>query len=285
MNHRTVVLISISAQGFYRLEYSETPGMKQISTAPLDNERAPAFDRVFNDGMDEAPAQRAPSSWLYLLILIPILFGIFSLGYWSSNHAPLPPPTGPYDSSDKAPLASQSKIIVHVAGAVRKPGVYTLPMDARIYEAVQKAGGTLPNGDANALNLAAWAEDGSRIEVPFKAKHAAPRETTEAPLITTAQPPQESSSETPSPTPAKAKPASKTTDARDTKPPPARKINLNKATLEELGQLPGVGPATAEKIIEYRKTNGAFSSVDDLDDVNGIGEKKLEKIRPYATVR
>ncbi|HEY0073081.1 MAG TPA: helix-hairpin-helix domain-containing protein, partial [Abditibacteriaceae bacterium] len=66
---------------------------------------------------------------------------------------------------------------------------------------------------------------------------------------------------------------------------PSRKINLNKASLADLTTLPGVGPATAEKIIEHRKTNGAFSSVDDLDDIKGIGEKKLEKIRPYATVR
>lgn len=254
--------------------------MKQIVPAPIDSEAA-APDRVFHDAMDDAPPSHTRMNWLHLLIFIPILYGLFALGAWSQNHAPLPPSTGPYEPS-KAPAVAQSKIIVHVAGAVKRPGVYTLPMDARIQDALQKAGGALPNGDPNQLNLAAWAEDGSRIEVPLKTRNNTTEHPTDAPLVITAKPPTETISEKPEAT----KTPTKTAAApRETKPLPTRKINLNKATIEELSLLPGVGPATAETIIEHRKTNGAFSSVDDLDDIKGIGEKKLEKIRPYATVR
>ncbi len=253
--------------------------MKQIVPAPVDNQNSAAPDRVFNDMVNDAPPSRGRLNGLYFIIVIAIIGGIFSLGAWSQNHAPLPPPTGPYEPSKAPP---QGKIIVHVAGAVKKPGVFTLPMDARIQDALQKAGGALPSGDPNQLNLAAWVEDGSRIEVPLKAKQITREEIADAPLITTAKPPVEMFSQKPEPT----KSPTKTAVApRETKPTPTRKINLNKATIEELTLLPGVGPATAEKIIEQRKTNGAFSSVDDLDEIKGIGEKKLEKIRPYATVR
>ena len=252
--------------------------MKQIVPASIDNETS-SPNRVFNDALDAAPPSNARFNWLNLLILIPIIYGLLALGAWSQNHAPLPPSTGPYEASKAPP---QGKIIVHVAGAVRKPGVYTLPMDARIQDALQKAGGALPNGDPNQLNLAAWAEDGSRIEVPLKTKPLTTAQVSDAPLITIAKPPAETISEKPEPTKTPPKPVA---TPRETKPVPARKINLNKATIEELTLLPGIGPATAEKIIEHRKTSGAFSSVDDLDDIKGIGEKKLEKIRPYATVR
>jgi competence protein ComEA len=260
--------------------------MKQIIPASVENESS-APDRVYNDAMENSSPSSARFTWLILLILIPIIYGIFSLGAWSQNHTPLPPPTGPYENKETAP--AQGKVIVHVVGAVKKPGVYTLPMDARIYEALQKAGGALPSGDPNQLNLAAWAEDGSRIEVPFKAKQVSREDVTAAPLVTIAKPPAETISETPSEktelTKAPVKMAQATTQTRQTKPAPSHKINLNKATIEELTLLPGIGPATAEKIIAYRQTNGAFSSVDDLDNIKGIGEKKLEKVRPFVTVQ
>lgn len=259
--------------------------MKQIVPALPDNEKPSAPDRVFGDA-PEPEQGRAPFKPLFFIAAIAVIYGIFSLGGWSVNHAPRPPLTGPYETSDKMPASAQNKIVVHVAGAVRKPGVYTLPLDARIQDALKKAGGALPTGDANALNLAAWAEDGSRIEVPFKTKVAgseSSHEVDDEPLITVAKPPDEATQK-PTPTPDKstAKPSVVKTQS---KVAPSRKINLNKASLDDLTQLPGVGPATAEKIIEHRKTNGAFSSVDDLDDIKGIGEKKLEKIRPYAAVR
>ncbi len=255
--------------------------MKQIVPSPIDSDSS-SPNRVFNDAMDEAPPQTSKWNWLSFLMLIPIIYSLYALGFWAANHAPLPPPTGPYETA-KTP--AQSKIIVHVAGAVKKPGLYTLSMDARIQDALNQAGGALPNGDPNQLNLAAWAEDGSRIEVPFKTKTRAPEAIDATPLITIAKPPAETVSDKPETTKTPSKTTLAAPKAKQIKPAPTRKINLNKATIEELSLLPSVGPATAEKIIEHRKTNGAFSSVDELDDIKGIGEKKLEKIRPYATVR
>jgi competence protein ComEA len=259
--------------------------MKQILPALPDSENHSSSDRVFNDAPEPEPS-RAAFNPLFFIAAIAVFYGIFSLGGWSANHSPRPPLTGPYETSEKLPPGAQNKIMVHVAGAVRKPGVYTLPLDARIQDALKKAGGALPGGDPNALNLAAWAEDGSRIEVPFKTRVASSEsshEVDDEPLITVAKPPDEATQK-PTPTPDKSAAKSSTVKTQ-TKSAPSRKINLNKASLDDLTLLPGVGPATAEKIIEHRKTSGAFSSVDDLDEIKGIGEKKLDKIRPYATVR
>ena len=135
--------------------------MKQIT--PFSEPAPPDF--VPADGPDEVVA-RSGSGQLWFLILIPIIYGLFTLGAWSQGHSPQPPPSGPYDN---AKAAAPSNLLVHVVGAVRHPGVYKLPFDARVSEAVQRAE-PLPDADVNALNLAAWAEDGSRIEVPSKNK-------------------------------------------------------------------------------------------------------------------
>ncbi|HEY0076796.1 MAG TPA: SLBB domain-containing protein, partial [Abditibacteriaceae bacterium] len=165
--------------------------MKQIIPALPDSEKPPVPNRVLGDA-PEPEQGRAPFKPLFFIVVFAVFYGIFSLGSWSGRHSPHPPPTGPYETSDKMPASAQSKIIVHVAGAVRRPGVYTLPLDARIQDALKKAGGALPSGNPNALNLAAWAEDGSRIEVPFKTKVAGSESSHEAddqPLITVARPP------------------------------------------------------------------------------------------------
>src|SRR5690348_3745677 len=97
--------------------------MTQIAPAPLDNS-----DFVPADGPDNFYDQPR-ANWLGLLVLIPLIYGVFSLGAWSQNHAPQPPPTGPYATNSAPPTA---KLLVHVAGAVRHPGVYQLPFDARV---------------------------------------------------------------------------------------------------------------------------------------------------------
>jgi len=259
---------------FHRLQLFQTTPMSQIT--PVPPESPPDF--VPADGPDEAaPETRAGQLWL--LIVIPIIYGIFTLGAWSSSHAPQPPPTGPYENTSSGRL---SKILVHVAGAVRHPGVYEMPGEARVNDAVKRAV-PLPDADVNALNLAAWAEDGSRIEVPLKVKEARASEPRE-PLITRARRPDEPR-ETPKamerptakPTPAKARAK---TLAKTVATPP-HKININRATLDDLILLPNVGPELAERILDYRKANGTFSSVDELDEVRGIGPKTLEKIRPW----
>ena len=269
--------------------------MSQITPAPLNS--PPDF--VPADGLDETTA-RPRAGWLWLLLLIPLIYGLFTLGAWSNSRSPQPPSTGPYSNvsttaSGKSgandatvPAASASKLIVHVVGAVQRPGVYELPANARVRDAIQKAGGPIQNADVNALNLAAWAEDGSRIEVPLKVTE--PVNAPTQPLITLEpQPAPERIKPKTAPAksfvqgkaqsaPTAAKPAKKSAKT------PPRAININRASLDDLTLLPGVGPAIAQRIIDYRTENGPFGSIDELDEVKGIGEKKLEQMRPWVTL-
>ena len=144
--------------------------------------------------------------------------------------------------------------VVHVAGEVRRPGVYRLGSLTRVEEAVRRAGGPTRRADLNAINLAAKVEDGRQIIVPARAS------ATGAPAA-------------PGGTPAAA-------GAEQ----PAVPVNLNTATADELGTLDGVWPATAQKILAYRQEHGGFGSVDELDQVPGIGEKRLAALRPHVTV-
>jgi competence protein ComEA len=134
--------------------------------------------------------------------------------------------------------------LVHVAGAVRSPGVYRLREGERIKDAVRRAGGARAGADLNAINLAAKVADGQQVVVPRRgAAGAAPAGA--------------------------AGPAG----------PPAAPISLNTATAEQLDTLDGVGPATASKILEYRRQHGGFRSIDDLGEIPGIGPKRLAALR------
>jgi len=141
------------------------------------------------------------------------------------------------------------ELVVHVSGAVTNPGVYTLPYGSRVNDAVLLAG-PLSEADLDALNLAALLSDGQKISVPKEGEVSRDPE-----LISGGIPPSREG-----------------------------KINLNTATLTELDSLPGIGPATAQKIIDYRTQNGGFKSVDELDAVSGIGPKKLEQLKDLVYV-
>ena len=135
-------------------------------------------------------------------------------------------------------------VVVHVVGAVRRPGLYTLRRGKRIADAVARAGGATPKADLSLVNLAAPIADGQQIVVPRRALAANQAATGTESAGTTAGP-----------------------------------VHLNTASLEELDSLPGVGPVTAQKILDYRQKHGAFSSVDDLDAIPGIGPARLEQLR------
>jgi competence protein ComEA len=190
-------------------------------------------------------------------------------------------------SGSAAPtITSTTTLLVHVAGRVRKPGVYRLSAGARVQDAVKKAGGPLPDADANQLNLAAYAEDGTRIEVPRRAGIAAiPALTEPVPSTATKFLPHETRRSRVSPATPKAplKPT-RVLSATKTTRNLAAPVNINRASADELQTLPGIGPAIAQRIIDYRTENGAFRSIENLDDVKGIGEKKLEKLKPYVLV-
>jgi competence protein ComEA len=144
-------------------------------------------------------------------------------------------------------------VVVHVAGAVRSPGVYRLRSGARVDDALRRAGGATRRADLSAVNLAAKAEDGRQILVPERASPAAARGA-------------ESAGSSASP------------------PPPGQPLNLNTATLEQLDTLDGIGPGLATAILEYREEHGGFGSVDELGEVPGIGEKRLESLREQVRV-
>ncbi|MEA2149568.1 MAG: competence protein ComEA, partial [Solirubrobacteraceae bacterium] len=148
--------------------------------------------------------------------------------------------------------AGGGRVTVHVAGAVRHPGVYRFPAGARVNDALRRAGGPRAHADLDAVNLAAKLDDGRQILVPLRGPAAAPGPAGVAPAGTTAA--------------------------------PAPPVNLNTATLEQLDTLDGVGPGIAQRILDYRTQHGGFRRVEELGDVAGIGAKRLATLTPLVTV-
>lgn len=142
------------------------------------------------------------------------------------------------------------EVVVHVAGAVARPGLYRLPDGSRVDDAIGLAGGARPKAALDLVNLAAPVVDGQQVVVPLQGPGGA---TTAAGASTASE-----------------------------GGVPGAKVRLNSATLEELDELPGVGPVTAQQILDYREANGAFRSVDELDAVPGIGPAKLEQLLPLV---
>lgn len=150
--------------------------------------------------------------------------------------------------STTAPVAAS--VFVHVSGAVAAPGLYVLDEGARVVDAVAAAGGFADGADEQAVNLARPISDGEQLHVPAAGEVPA------------------------SGTDAAAAPGS----AGD------RRVNLNTADIAQLDTLPRIGPAMAQRIIEWRDANGRFTSVEDLLAVPGIGDKMLETLRDLVTV-
>lgn len=151
-------------------------------------------------------------------------------------------------------------LVVDVAGAVVQPGVYSLPAGSRTQAAILAAGGAAPEADLAALNLAAPLTDGQQVYVSV-----------------VGAPPRIASPPGPSP-PGPAPPAGAAGSAA------AGPVDINRATAAQLDELPGIGPATAQAIVEHREANGPFASVDQLEDVRGIGPAKLDAIRDLVTL-
>ncbi|MEW6540468.1 MAG: helix-hairpin-helix domain-containing protein [Bacillota bacterium] len=171
---------------------------------------------------------------------------VFGLGYVYAQ-AKIKPPELPV--LEQAGEKEQATLLVHVAGEVNAPGVYRVEGGARVVDAVEMAR-PLPSADLQALNLAAPLQDGQKVLVP---RVRAPDAQGSVPG------------------------GSASAGAGDSR------ININTADRAELENLPGIGPALAERIIRYREQNGPFVSVDDLMNVSGIGEKRLEGLRDMAT--
>jgi competence protein ComEA len=132
------------------------------------------------------------------------------------------------------------RLVVHVAGAVKRPGLYRLAEGKRVADAVARAGGATAPADTAAINLAAPLADGMQVLVPRRGPAAAGMQ-------------------------------------------PGGRVSLGSATLAELDALPGVGPVTAQKILDFRTQHGGFRSVDDLDAIPGIGPARIEQLRDVVS--
>lgn len=153
-------------------------------------------------------------------------------------------------------VTEKNEVWVHVAGSVVNPGVYQLPSDARVSQAIEKAGGAARSADLNKINLASGVLDGSQIYIPAQGETVTPDSANSA--------------------------AAPTGATQPSNPTESTTVNINTATAEQLQQLPRVGPKLAQKIIDHRTNNGPFTSLEDLDDVPGIGEAMMSSLEPLV---
>jgi competence protein ComEA len=196
------------------------------------------------DDMDlTALSRRRAIAGALLLIAALFVAGRYLVGTGAAEEAEPAESAAGELSAEPAP-----RLVVHVVGAVRRPGLYRLARGARIDDALRRAGGATRRADLSLVNLAAPVSDGTQVVVP---KRAPPVASGSAP-------------------------------GGSDEAPAAGPVHLNTATVEQLDELPGVGPVTAQKIVEYREQHGAFSSVDDLDAIPGIGPARLEQLREVA---
>lgn len=206
---------------------------------------------------------------------------------------------GAKDASDGAAgsgssSGSEDAIVVQVSGSVAAPGVYELPLRARMQDAIAAAGGFAEDASADVLNLAAALEDGQKIYVPKKGEAEAARSISDQDDDAVGD--EEASaggsgaaggsgrstrSHAPS---ARSRKTSKSGSRSNKKSLPAHSVSLNRANAEELSSLPGIGEATAKRIIADRRAHGRFKKVEDLCRVKGIGKKKLASIKRYLRV-
>lgn len=188
---------------------------------------------------DFTSAQKAGALLIFIVILAGAVFSFKNNIVKPAKHELVvdnKPSTGA-GADKKAPKL----LYIHVAGEVKKPGLYKLDEGKRVADAITEAGDSLESANIDAINLAEPLIDGMKIVVPSKAE------------VRTGDLPQQNIQ--------------------------GDKVNINTASLQELESLPGVGPATAQRIVDYREKSGRFKSVDELKMVNGIGEKKFEDLK------
>ena len=155
------------------------------------------------------------------------------------------------DTMEEEKNHEESIVIIHVAGAVKRPGIVKLKEGSRIEDAIKEAGGLLDNADISNINLAYVLEDGTKIKIPTIDE----KSLTDSYII---------------------EGIGEEDNNGETK---KSKININTATLTELETLDGIGPSLAERIIEYREKTGKFKTIEDIKNVTGIGDNKYESIK------
>jgi competence protein ComEA len=179
-----------------------------------------------------------------------ILFGLFIAALiWIVSRNP----SG--EAVTLRPAPTETPVIVYITGAVPRPGIYALPEGSRVQDGIAAAGGFLAEAERTDINLAAFLIDGEELDIPFVEG--------DSPVL---------------PTPVENNPVLPGSGSS------SELIDINTASSAELETLPGIGPTTAQKIIEYRQTNGAFVSIEDIINVSGIGPGLYERIKDLITV-
>jgi competence protein ComEA len=183
------------------------------------------------------------------LVLVPLVAlltvaGSRLAGIGASEGPSVAAPLAPAGDDAAGSGTAGPKLVVHVVGAVRRPGLFTLHDGDRVADALSRAGGPTRRADLSAVNLAAPLADGQQVVVPVRLPPGS------APSVA---------------------------------PSPGAKLSLAVATVEQLDELPGIGPVTAQKIVDWRTAHGPFRSVEDLDDVPGIGPARVEQLRELVT--
>ena len=148
------------------------------------------------------------------------------------------------------PVPTEKPVIVHITGAVPRPGVYALPQGARVQDAISAAGGFLAEAEKSQINLAALLEDGEKLDIPYL-EGASPVLATPGPTVVSVE---------------------------------TQLININTASVAELDTLPGIGPTLAQRIVDYREQNGPFINAEDIINVPGIGAGNYERFKDMITV-
>ncbi len=235
----------------------EEPGRHASRATPVSRWAAALADRLPDGLRGRVALRRGHLAWLGALVAVAIAI----TGWWAWQtpdtsgepvqavrvRAPAAPSAPAAAAGATAPAPTGEQLVVDVAGKVRRPGVLTLPAGSRVHDAIERAGGARRGVDLSSLNLARLLVDGEQVLVGV--------------------------------TPPAGSAAAAVGGA-----PAGALLNLNTATAEQLEELPGVGPVTAESILAWRTDNGAFSSVDELLEVDGIGEKTLADIAPHVTL-
>ena len=193
--------------------------------------------------MPELPISRRQALALAGVLLVVLFLGGRLLSH-GGHAAAVPAPIVP---ASPATTTTSTRVVVDVVGAVRRPGLYRLVQGDRVADAVARAGGATRKADLSLVNLASLVADGEQIVVPRRGAAVGA-----------------------------AGGAATGSGAGGASTGP---VHLNSATAEQLDALPGVGPVTAQKILDYRQKHGAFSSVDELDAVPGIGPARLDELR------
>ena len=170
-------------------------------------------------------------------------------------------------------IETENKIFVYVTGEVNEPGIVKLNENSRIIDAINSAGGTTNNANISKINLAYVLKDGMKVNIPSK-EDLKNNNKFDYITMSSGDGKSDNTSENESSLSSK---TDKTNTNKST-------VNINTATQTELETLPGIGPSTALKIINYRNENGKFSSIDEIKNVSGIGDSKFENIKKYITI-